>query len=196
VSLEEAGVSIDSKEPILPECQDAIFAALYDYANMRACAFGNMIFLPKEAFVLTTRQHPNCVDSSKFDVLDNHSYILAMFWSLLNRAPDMTAMASWEAISHKMPADKFRKKLNQRLSHSMEARTKRVRCVSHSFDELNHIDCFQKSGNGMTTAAFYMYSWWFFFVDRIVYFLYNIYRHTLRPFRIYLRDKIRNRENS
>jgi len=196
VSSAETCGAIESREKILPEYQDTVFAALYDYADMRARACDREIILPKDAFVLATRQHPNCVDSSKFERMDNRTYIFAVFWSLLNRVPDSTALASWETISRKMPSPKFRKKLMHRLSHSMEARTKRVRSVPFSTGELEHIDCFAKSGNGKNTASFYLHSLWFYVIDRIVYFLYNVYRHTLRPIRIYLRDRIRNKRNS
>ena len=169
----------------------AVYGALYDYVERQAAACHMDMVLPKEAFFLNTRQHPNCVDTSLFAELDDRTCIQAMFWSLLNRVPNQQTMAIWMESTAMVSARRFRKSLFQRLSHSMEARTKRVRSVSGPFEGLDRIDCFEGTSQGMNAFEHFRFFLSFYVLDKITLFLYRIYQKTLRPTRILIRDKRR-----
>jgi len=147
--------------------------------------------LPREAFLLNTRQHPNCVDTSLFADLEDRTCIQAIFWSLLNRVPDPQTMTIWENSAAVMSAKRFRRSLYQRLSHSIEARTKRVRSVPCSFKGLDRIDCFRGTNQGMNAFEHFLFFLSFYVLDKILLFLYRIYQKTLRPVRVRIRDKRR-----
>ena len=168
-----------------------VYGALYDYVKRQAAACRMDMVLPREAFLLNTRLHPNCVDTSLFADLDDRTCIQAIFWSLLNRVPDPQTMVIWEESADMMSAGKFRRSLYQRLSHSMEARTKRVRSVPCFFEGLDRIDCFQGTNQGMNTFEHVIFFLSFYVLDKILLFLYRIYQKTFRPARIRLRDKRR-----
>lgn|GEM_PF-2685442 len=168
-----------------------VYGALYDFVERQAAACHMEMVLPKKAFLLNTRQHPNCVDTSIFADLDDKTCIQAMFWSLLNRVPDQQTMAIWMESTAAVSARRFRKSLFQRLSHSMEARTKRVRSVPGPFAGLDRIDCFEGTSQGMNVFEHFWFFLSFYVFDKITLFLYRIYQKTLRPTRIRIRDKRR-----
>jgi len=172
----------------------AIYAALYDFVEKQAAASRMDMILPREVFLLNIKQHPNCVDTSLFAGLDDRTCIYAMFWSLLNRVPDPQALTIWETYAAKLPSMRFRRKLFQRLSHGMEARIKRVRSVPHSFDGLNQVDCFQNASRSMNAVDHFRFLFTFFVQDIVIFYLYRIYVKTLRPIRVYFRDKAKDRQ--
>lgn len=172
----------------------AVYSALYDFTNSQAQVYHTALPLPKEVFLINTMQHPNCIDTSLFAELDNRTCIFAIFWCLLNRVPDAQNLAFWEARAMKMTVPRFRKKLFQTLSHSLEARTKRVRYVSHTFDGIEKISCFQNAHLAMRTLENFDFFISACVVDRVVMWLFFIYKMTLRPTRIYFREKRKSRK--
>lgn len=171
--------------------RDDFYGALYDYVAQEAEACNMKMILPREAFVLNTRQHPNCIDTSYFKGLDNGICVQAIYWSLLNHVPNQHAIAKWEAYSGKLSISRFQKKLFRVLSNSMESRLKRVWCVDKSFEGLNRIDCYQNLKSVTKLAARYKYLFIYCIEDKIVFYLYKIYQKTLRPIRIHFRDRLR-----
>lgn len=172
----------------------AIYAALYDFVEKQAAASRMDMIIPREVFLLNTMQHPNCVDTSLLTGLDNRTCIYAMFWSLLNRVPDPQALIIWETYAAKLPAKRFRRKLFQRLSHGVEARIKRVRSVPHSFNGLNQVNCFQNASRSMNAVDHVRFLFAFFVQDIVLFYMYRIYVKTLRPIRVYFRDRMKDRQ--
>lgn len=172
--------------------REIVYGALYDYVAQKAEACSMKMILPREAFVLNTRQHPNCVDTSHFKDLDNGICVQALYWALLNHVPNQHAMAMWEAYSGKLSRSRFQKKLFRVLSRSMESRLKRVWCVDISFEGLDRIDCIQNSKSGIKLLSRYRYFFEYYIEDKIMFYLYKIYQKTLRPIRIHFRDRKSN----
>lgn len=172
----------------------SIYGALYDFTNHRAEASSSGLPIPREAFLISARQHPNCIDKSLFESLNDRALILAVFWCLLNRVPDADTLAKWEGYAGKMPKQRFRRKLFRSLSYCIEARLKRVRCVSHAFDGIERISCFENSKLSENAVERFKLSVSFHIVDKLFMWLYTgwvftLYKKTLMPIRIYFRER-------
>lgn len=168
--------------------REAVYAALYDLAQEHASAADMQIAIPREAFVINAMQHPNCIDASLFDGLDSHTYITALFWSVLNRVPDPSEMTAYEKNASRESDKRFRKNFRNSLALSLEARIKRVRCVPHSFEGLDRVECFR--GNRVHSFSPDNIKYWFdiHILEPLLGFMYRVYCHTLRPIRIKYRE--------
>lgn len=164
--------------------REAVYAALYDIAQEHAAAADMQIAIPREAFVINAVQHPNCIDASLYDGLDTRTYITALFWSFLNRVPEPSEIAAYEKNAALVSDERFRKNFRHSLASSLEARIKRVRCVPHSFEGLDRVECFR--GNRIHSFTPDNINYWFdsHILDPLLGFLYRIYCRTLRPLRI------------
>lgn len=161
--------------------QESVYSALYDYTQKNAHSAQIEMAVSKKCFISTTRQHPNCVDLSDFADLDDNTCIETIYWSLLNRVPVFSEWIEWEKYARRKNSPKFRKKLFSRLSYGFEARTKKVRSVSATFEGLAHIDCFQYDTNRGNTISNGILWLLIPIEESILGLLYSIYCATLRP---------------
>jgi len=167
--------------------QEKGYSALYDFAQGNAKASFCELTLPKEAFLLHTRQHPNCVNADDFKHLDNITYMVAMLWSLYNRLPTQKDILLYKTRAAKMAPEHFHKFLIRHLTSNMKSKIKRVRCVRQKFKGLEQIDCF-RSGDNMPGTLGEIGFWVSIHISEpFILWLYGVYCKTLRPVRVHFR---------
>lgn len=177
--------------------EQSVYAALYDVVEEAAGASNSCVVLPREAFLQNTLQHPNCVDGRLLALLSDELYLHALYWSMLNRVPDDTAVAVWSGHARRKPGSLYRRKLSRRISASLEAHTKGVMFLPTAPDGLSsRIDIREIVKNSMPPFAYILYFLKDRVIDRFIGLLYIAYSHTIRPYRIKLRDQIRARKNA
>jgi len=187
----EAAVRCETSIINRREDEGSVYAALYSFVVKNGERTQTLPVIPKDAFLLNTRQHPNCVDGERLGELDDEKYLDAIYWSLLNRVPEEDARRVWMKAAERTPGDRYRKKLSRRLSASLEAHTKGVLFLRRApLDILTHIDISNAVRNSMPPGAFVL----FYIKDRVIEpfigTLYLAYSRTLRPYRIRLRDRL------
>lgn len=176
------------------EC--SIYSALYHVVEEAYDVHGGRVILPKEAFLQNTLQHPNCVDGRLLEPLSDKLYLYAIYWSMLNRVPDDTAIAVWLGHAGRKPGISYRRKLSRRIAASLEAHTKGVMFLPSAPDGIAlQIDIREIVKNSMPPFAYILYFLKDRVIDRSIGLLYIAYSHTLRPYRIKLRDRLRARRD-
>jgi len=192
--VSESGLHPSDNTKDQKSSQDEVYAALYRYVRDNARAVQMELPISEDTFVLTARQHPNCVDSSVFASLDDHTYTEAMYWSLLNRVPIRSEWSVWEKSAK--TNRHFRQEVFRRLSGGAEARTKRVRAVVRPFEGLAYVDCFQD--HGIRHDAFLFNLKWaaVSFFEIVIGWMYRVYRLTLRPVRMHFRQKAKEKSEN
>jgi hypothetical protein len=174
----------------------AVYSALYDAVQDAARTHNTSVILPRDAFLQNTLQHPNCVDGKLLEPLSDENYLHAIYWSMLNRVPDDSAISIWLAHAARKPGAVFRKKLSRRIAASLEAHTKGVMFLSSAPDGItSKIDIREIVKNSMPPYAYILFFLKDRVLDRSIGLLYIAYSHTLRPYRIKLRDQIRARRD-
>ena len=185
-----------SESMLLPQSlrsEDAAFyRRLYDFACAKAEAVGCELVLPKAAFCCAASNHPNGVYYRNLKDMDTMDYIFSMYWLFYNRVPDAAALAYWCKIADRKSPEKMKKRMCRRLSASLEASVKGVVFV-HGDRDPAHYASFDLSGFSEKNPVKRVLYFFRRRMDQVLRFMYRVYCVTLRPLKIKLMDRSRNR---